>query len=84
MTDPGDENDHPETDAEWIAWLKRELARAADRGSRGQTLTPAQLIGAQRGVLAYPITGGENQDPGDESDAPIRVWLRKLTVTVEL
>lgn len=73
--DPDDENDHPETDREWLRWLKLQIARV----KVSSMLTPAEAERAWRLELARawanpaPFVGvfetGPHHDPGDEDNS---------------
>lgn len=84
--DPGDENDYPETIEEHVAYLRREFARHISRGLALSDAEFARLMrkpfGRVQLARARPVTGGDCQDPGDESDAQILV--RFLSFTVEI
>jgi hypothetical protein len=86
MHDGGDENDYPETDAEWMAWLRKQLAAKLKPYTPIDENTWHALLAKDwvRVRLFAMLQPGPGHDPGDEDNRVELIHIEPMTFVCEV
>jgi hypothetical protein len=85
LSDPGDENDHPETDLDWLRWLRLQIARvkmATPEDNERAWQAAMARAWAMPVPLRVEFDPGPHHDPGDEDTSAELIYTRGVVLSM--